>query len=46
MSVRLLVICVAALGMPVSTAGAELYWIAYDGNEFPENEGRVARLPG
>ena len=29
----------AALGGWSSTAGAEPYWIAYEGNDFPENEG-------
>ena len=39
MSVRLLCIGAAALGMIIATAGAEPYWIAYEGNDFPENEG-------
>ena len=39
MSVRLMIVCVTALGMLVTTAGAEPYWIAYEGNDFPENEG-------
>ena len=34
----LLFVC-AVLGGLSSTAGAEPYWIAYEGNDFPENEG-------
>jgi len=30
---------VAALGVLVPQAGADEYWIAYEGNDFPENEG-------
>lgn len=30
---------VAVLGVLVGTAGAEPYWITYEGNDFPENEG-------
>jgi hypothetical protein len=30
---------VAALGMLVAQAGAAPYWITYEGNDFPENEG-------
>lgn len=37
--VRLLFIGIAALGTLVVPAGAEPYWIAYEGNDFPENEG-------
>jgi hypothetical protein len=29
----------AALGMLVAQAGAAPYWITYEGNDFPENEG-------
>lgn len=36
---RLLFVLVAALGVLVSAAGAEPYWIAYEGDDFPENEG-------
>jgi len=39
MSKRLLMFWTTALGMLVSTAGAEQYWITYEGNDFPENEG-------
>lgn len=39
MTTRLLFSLVTALGVLVSTAGAEPYWIAYEGNDFPENEG-------
>jgi hypothetical protein len=36
---RLLFVLVAALGALAAPAGAEEYWIAYEGNDFPENEG-------
>jgi hypothetical protein len=36
---RLLFVLAAALGVLVAPAGAEQYWIAYEGNDFPENEG-------
>ena len=39
MSMRLLIIYVTALGMLVTTAGADEYWITYEGNDLPENEG-------
>jgi hypothetical protein len=39
MTTRLLFTVVAALGALVAQAGAEQYWIAYEGNDFPENEG-------
>ena len=35
----LLIAIWSALGMLVSTAGADPYWYAYEGNDFPENEG-------
>jgi len=35
----LLLFTLAALGVLTSTARAEPYWIAYEGNDFPENEG-------
>jgi hypothetical protein len=38
MTTRLLFTVVAALGALVAQAGAEQYWIAYEGNDFPENE--------
>ena len=38
MATRLL-FTLSALGVLTSTAGAEPYWIAYEGNDFPENEG-------
>ncbi len=37
--VILLLFTAAALGTLVSTARAEQYWIAYEGNDLPENEG-------
>ena len=37
--VILLLFTAAALGTLVSTAGADEYWITYEGNDFPENEG-------
>ena len=37
--VILLLFTAAALGTLVIPAGAEPYWIAYEGNDFPENEG-------
>jgi hypothetical protein len=35
----LLLFATAALGLLAAPAGAEEYWIAYEGNDFPENEG-------
>ena len=37
--VPLLLFTLAALGALVTTAGAEPYWVTYEGNDFPENEG-------
>ena len=37
--VILLLFTAAALGMLVAPAGAEPYWITYEGNDLPENEG-------
>ena len=37
--VILLLFTAAALGTLVVPAGAEPYWYAYEGNDFPENEG-------
>jgi len=45
MMMRMLFFAVAAVGVIVSTAGAEQFWIAYEGNDFPENEGWT-RLTG
>jgi hypothetical protein len=39
MTTRLLFTVAAALGVLVAQARAEQYWIAYEGNDFPENEG-------
>ncbi|MBU0617068.1 MAG: hypothetical protein KKI02_05075, partial [Planctomycetes bacterium] len=39
MTTRLLLCLTAVLGALVAQAGAEPYWIAYEGNDFPENEG-------
>ena len=39
MNLRLLCICSAVLGSLIPSAGAEPYWIAYEGNDLPENEG-------
>jgi len=39
MTKRMLFFVAAALGVLVLPAGAEQYWIAYEGNDFPENEG-------
>jgi len=36
---RWLFVLVAALGVPVMPAGAEEYWITYEGNDLPEDEG-------
>jgi len=36
---RMLMFLVAALGVLVSTAGADEYWLTYEGNDLPENEG-------
>ncbi len=36
---RMLLFLVAALGTLVVPAGADEYWIAYEGNDFPEYEG-------
>jgi hypothetical protein len=36
---RWLFVLVAALGVLAMPARAEPYWIAYEGNDFPENEG-------
>jgi len=36
---RMLVFVLAALGVMVSTAGADEYWLTYEGNDLPENEG-------
>jgi hypothetical protein len=36
---HLLFSVVTALGVLVAQAGADEYWIAYEGNDFPENEG-------
>jgi len=35
----MLMFVMAALGVLAAQAGAEQYWIAYEGNDFPENEG-------
>jgi hypothetical protein len=35
----MLLFVLAALGVLVGTAGAEPYWITYEGNDLPENEG-------
>jgi hypothetical protein len=45
MTTRLLFTVAAALGLLVSTAGAEPCWITYEGNDLPENEGWT-RLTG
>ncbi|MBU0618096.1 MAG: hypothetical protein KKI02_10300, partial [Planctomycetes bacterium] len=39
MTTRLLFTVAAALGLLVAPAGAEQYWITYEGDDFPENEG-------
>ena len=39
MCMRLLFICIAALGVLVVPAGAEPYWYAWEGDDYPENEG-------
>jgi len=39
MRVKMTLVCLTALGMLISTAGAAPYWIAWEGNDFPENEG-------
>ena len=39
MTTRLLLSLTAALGMLVTTAGADEYWYTYEGNDLPENEG-------
>jgi hypothetical protein len=39
MTTRTLFTAVAALGVLVAQAGADEYWITYEGNDFPENEG-------
>jgi hypothetical protein len=36
---RLMFTVAAALGVLVGTAGADEYWITYEGNDLPENEG-------
>ena len=36
---RMLMFLVAALGVLAGTAGADEYWLTYEGNDFPENEG-------
>jgi hypothetical protein len=36
---RMLTFALAALGVLVAQAGADEYWITYEGNDFPENEG-------
>jgi hypothetical protein len=36
---RWLFVLVAALAVLAAPAGAEQYWITYEGNDFPENEG-------
>jgi hypothetical protein len=36
---RMLTFVLAALGLLVAQAGAEEYWITYEGNDLPENEG-------
>jgi hypothetical protein len=38
---RMLTFVVAALGVLVAQAGADEYWIAYEGDDFPENEGWI-----
>jgi len=38
---RLMFIVAAALGVLVAQAGADEYWITYEGNDFPENEGWI-----
>jgi hypothetical protein len=38
-NLTLLCFGIAALGALALPAGAEPYWIAYEGNDFPENEG-------
>jgi hypothetical protein len=38
---RTLTFVLAALGVLAAPAGAEQYWIAYEGNDFPENEGWI-----
>lgn len=43
-TVMLMLVC-AALGAWSSTAGAEPYWVSYDGTDFPENQGWT-RLSG
>jgi len=45
MTMRMLMFVVAALGVLVAQAGAEQFWITYEGNDFPENEGWT-RLTG
>ena len=39
MTTRTLFCIAAALGMLVAQAGAAPYWISWEGNDFPENEG-------
>jgi hypothetical protein len=39
MTMRMLMFLVAALGVLAAPAGAEPFWITYEGNDFPENEG-------
>jgi len=36
---RMLMFLVAALGVLAAPAGADEYWITYEGNDLPENEG-------
>jgi hypothetical protein len=36
---RMLTFVLAALGVLVASAGADEYWITYEGNDLPENEG-------
>jgi len=38
-TMRMLIFLLTALGALVTIAGADQYWIAYEGNDFPENEG-------
>jgi hypothetical protein len=36
---RMLMFVMAALGVLVAPAGAEQFWVSYEGNDLPENEG-------
>lgn len=44
MTTRTLFCVAAALGMLVAQAGAAPYWIAYEGNDFPEIEGGTRNI--